>query len=400
MVRWYQVSATRAEVTISSRALAPLRRNHPWIWARSIERVLGSPGPGDVVTIRDRRGADLGAGFYDPGSPIRVRVLVGPGTVPGAEWVEGAANRAAAIRLATPGLAVADAMRLVHGAGDGLPGLVVDRYGPVAAVRYDGEAAAVFWRPHIETLLAAVRAAGHPIASLYERGRGVVAGAPLPDELVVSEGAARFEVDLAAGHKTGLFLDQRPHRLRVGALSRDAEVLNLFGYTGGFSVHAGLGGARRVTTVDSAAPAIAAARRNLARSGLDLDRHRLVAGDAFAFLAGACPEPRRRAERFDLVVCDPPSFAPRRSARERALAAYQRLNRLALSAISAGGLLVTCSCSSHVRFEDFEGAVAAAAAEARRGARVVGRGGAGPDHPVRPGFPEGDYLKVLYIAVD
>ena len=387
-------------MTISSRALAPLRRNHPWIWARSIERVLGSPGPGAVVTIRDRRGADLGAGFYDPGSPIRVRVLVGPATVPGAGWVEAAAHRAAAIRLATPGLAGADAMRLVHGAGDGLPGLVIDRYGPVAAVRYDGEAAAAFWRPHIETLLAAVRAAGHPIASLYERGRGIVAGGPLPDELGVSEGAARFEVDLAAGHKTGLFLDQRPHRLRVGALSRDAEVLNLFGYTGGFSVHAGLGGARRVTTVDSAAPAIAAARRNLSRSGLDLDRHRLIAGDAFAFLAGDGPEPGRGTERFDLVVCDPPSFAPRRSARERALAAYQRLNRLALSATRAGGLLVTCSCSSHVRFEDFEGAVAAAAAEARRGARVVGRGGAGPDHPVRPGFPEGDYLKVLYIAVD
>ncbi len=200
---------------------------------------------------------------------------------------------------------------------------------------------------------------------------------------------------MRAGQKTGLFLDQRDNRAYVGHLARGRDVLNLFGYTGGFSIHAGLGGARRVVTVDSAPAAIAAAGRNLVRSGLDPSRHELLVDDAFDYLARAAAGGRR----FDLVVCDPPSFAPRAEALPAARGAYRRLNALALAAVAPGGLLLTASCSSHFGRDDLAGAVAEAAADAGRSVLVRAVRGAAGDHPVLPAFPEGDYLVLLDCAV-
>ena len=199
--------------------------------------------------------------------------------------------------------------------------------------------------------------------------------------------------DLVAGQKTGFFLDQRENRALVASHAAGATVLNLFGYSGGFSVAAGLAGARAVTTVDLARPAIDAARRNLARNGLDRG-HELVVADCRELLARAAAAGRS----WDIVVCDPPSFAPSAKALPGAIAAYRDLNRAAAAVVADGGLLATASCSSHVAPAAFSVVVAEGLALAGRGGRVLAARGAGPDHPVSPAFPEGRYLKLLLVA--
>lgn len=381
---------SRAEVAISKAAAAAVAAGHPWIWARAVAEVRGDPEPGDRVDVKFR-GSKVAAGYFDPGAPIRVRVLSQVSQGDDAELAETLAA-AMAMRRRDRRLAGLDALRLVHGECDFLPGLVIDRYGPALVARYDGAGAEALWRRFEPRLLELAGAAGFEATGVYVRGRGVVAGDVDAAGLQVAEGRAVFEVDLERGHKTGLFLDQRPNRERVGALSAGASVLNLFGYTAGFSIHAHLGGARRVTTVDSAAPAIEAARRNIIASGLDPGAHELICGDAFQYLRSD-PGP------FDLVVCDPPSFAPSRKSLARASSAYRSLNQLAAAAVRPGGLLVTASCSSHIDRRGFEQLMAEGLAAAGRRGLIIDRGGAGSDHPGRPGFPEGDYLSVLYVVV-
>jgi 23S rRNA (cytosine1962-C5)-methyltransferase len=213
----------------------------------------------------------------------------------------------------------------------------------------------------------------------------------LPEgEIEVRENGLKFGVDLAHGQKGGLFLDQRDNRALVRTLADGRRVLNLFGYTGGFSVYAAAGGARETVTVDVAAPAIAAARRNFARNDLPLERARFVAGDAFAFLEGAAAA----GERFDLVVSDPPSFAPSRQARPAGLRAYRRLHRLAAAVTAPGGLLCAASCSSHVDRSSFLETIRDGARDAGRRFSLREMRGAAADHPVTLQFPEGDYLKL------
>jgi 23S rRNA (cytosine1962-C5)-methyltransferase len=217
----------------------------------------------------------------------------------------------------------------------------------------------------------------------------VVLGAAPADEVEVRENGLRFGVDLLRGQKGGLFLDQRDNRALVRTAARGRRVLNLFGYTGGFSIYAAAGGARATVTVDAAAPAIAAARRNFERNRLATGDARFVAGDAFAFLERAA----RDGERFDLVISDPPSFAPSRRALPTGLRAYRRLHRLCAAVTAPGGTLCAASCSSHVGGPAFLGTVREGARDAGRRFRLVELRGAGADHPVVPQFPEGDYLK-------
>ncbi|MCE7939865.1 hypothetical protein DCC79_16535, partial [bacterium] len=226
-------------------------------------------------------------------------------------------------------------------------------------------------------------------------GIDVLHGPALDGPIAIREHGLAFEVDVVRGHKTGFYLDQRENRRRVRDLAAGRRVLNVFAYTGGFSVAAAAGGARAVTTVDIAAPVLDAARRNFALNGLDPDapHHRWHTGDAFAFLADC-------RDRYDLVVVDPPSMAPSRASLDRALAAYRQLNTLALACAAPGALVLTCSCSSHVTAEHLRDGVADAAAAARRNVRILERRGAGPDHPLQPGFPEGDYLQALLLYVE
>lgn len=397
-----------AQCTLSllvSIAVLSLRKNlrdaihagHPWVYDRALDPPRTALAPGELVRIEDRRGA-LALGYADPTSPIRVRILdLDPAIDPGHAWTAGRVRRAAAARLADPRLAGTDAWRLVHGENDFLPGLVIDLYAGVAVVVHDGAAARAFWTPRLDVVLEAARTAGAVIDRVVVRPlRGTSGPALDPDVVVVSEHGAAFEVDVARGQKTGFFLDQRENRRLVGELAAGATVLNLFAYTGGFSVHAALGGARRVTSVDSAAPAIEAARRNLVRNGLDPAVHEALAADAFDFLERAAADGRR----WDLVIVDPPSFAPREGARPQALRAYQRINALALAVVAPEGRLVTASCSSHVSEADLLAVLAAAAAATGRRLRVTDVRGADRDHPVLPAFPEGRYLTALFAELD
>ncbi|HRI10510.1 MAG TPA: class I SAM-dependent rRNA methyltransferase, partial [Nannocystaceae bacterium] len=243
--------------------------------------------------------------------------------------------------------------------------------------------------------VAGERRAGAPELGDEAKARVLAGGAP-PDPIVVREHGMRLSLSIVHGQKTGLFLDQRENRALVRGYAGGRDVLNLFSYNGGFSVAAALGGATRVTSVDLAAGAIASARDSFVASGLDPERHDFVVDDVFAYL-GRCAEERRS---FDLVVCDPPSFAPRRQALAKALRAYARLHRLALQRVAPGGLLAAASCSSHVKMEDFLQTLREAAVAERRPLRILEVRADAADHPSYLHFPEGRYLKFVLMSAE
>lgn len=379
------------------RLAKPLRKGielgHPWLYDRALAPPSGLK-PGDVVTIVDESGP-VATALADPESPIRARILDRDVARPiDGAWVRARVSAAAKRRASDPLLAGVTGVRVVHGEGDGCPGLVIDRYDTTCVVVFDGAAASAFWRPRLPDVFAAIgeHATVEHVWLRGERGQrgaGEAWKGDPPALVVIAEDAARFHVDVRHGQKTGFFLDQRDNRTLVARHAAGARVLNLFGYTGGFSVHAALGGAREVTTVDIAAPAIAAARRNFTASGIDASAHAFAAVDAFDFLAQA----RADGRRWDLVIVDPPSFAPSERTRGRALGAYASINALAADVCEPGGLLASASCSSHVTEPDFLGALADAARQVNRPMRVRCLLGAASDHPILPAFPEGRYLK-------
>jgi 23S rRNA (cytosine1962-C5)-methyltransferase len=382
-----------------------IRAGHPWIYLDALDRrSIATIAPGSILDVLDRDGSFVARGFRgEADGPIGVRVL----SVDDTETIDTAfiAHRiasACALRRAAAHAIDSDAVRILHGEGDFVPGIVLDLYAGTAAIRFDGAAAAAMWRPHVATIIDTIRDAGFPVERAWlrgERGRREqgepLVGDPPPQLVTIREGLARFEVDVVRGQKTGFFLDQRTNRRVVARACADQTVLNLFSYTGGFSIACALAGARRVTTVDLAKPAIEAARRNFERNGIDPDAHELVAADAFAFLEQAAREGRS----WDVVITDPPSFAPSERARPGALGKYRQLAALAASVTSPSGLLVSASCSSHVTLSDFQSAVAEGIGSSRRTARITDIRVAAPDHPIVPAFPEGNYLKALFTRV-
>ncbi len=387
----------RAQLRLRRDLRAAIGRGHPWIYDRAAAPIEAAAG--ELVTVVDDRGP-VATAFVDPRGPIRARVLdLDPAAVIDDAWVHARAATAAGHRRLPPELAETDALRVVHGENDGLPGLTVDVYAGIAVVVFDGGAAAAFWEPRLPAVLAGLVAGGLTIAATWirgvrgERGAGRAAdrgAGAVPALVTIREGTARFDVDVRHGQKTGFFLDQRANRARVAELASGARVLNLFAYTGGFSVRAGLAGAEHVTSVDLAAPAVAASVQHWRDNGLPAGRHDGVTEDAFGFLERAAASGRR----WDVVVVDPPSFAPSEAALTQALPAYHRLNRLAHAVTARGGLLVSASCSSHVT-ETHLRAVLANVGPPGRPVRVIEARGAAADHPTRPGFPEGRYLKLL-----
>lgn len=392
------------------RLTKPLRARvlagHPWMYDRALAPPTGL-APGDVALVVDDDGP-LAMVFADPASPIRARVLaLCPGQAAGvpidSAWVRARAEAAAARRLRDPLLVGCTGLRVLHGEADGCPGLVIDVYVDTAVVVFDGPAASAFWRPRLADVLAGLARGGIVLAHVWLRGErraraqgaaGASTGEALrgdpPAEIVIAEDEARFAVDVRAGQKTGFFLDQRDNRRMIRRHAAGQTVLNMFSYTGGFSLHASLGGATRVTSVDLAAPAIAGVGRNAELSGLPASGHELVATEAFDFFARSA----QRGRRWDLVIVDPPSFAPSEKARPAALAAYRKLAVAALKVVEPGGRFALASCSSHVTEADLlelAGGIGPL--------RLRLAGGAGTDHPVLPAFPEGRYLKFLFFDV-
>jgi len=372
-----------------------IRAGHPWLYDRALAPLPGGILPGELVTIADAEG-EIALAFADPTSAIRARVLAEPGALLDAGWTHDRTEAAAARRTRDPVLGGCTGRRLVHGEGDACPGLVVDLYDTTAVIVFDGAAAAAFWRPRLTDVLAGLERGGAVIEHAWLRGERrrtagatsageAVRGAP-PAELVISEDEARFAVDVRAGQKTGFFLDQRDNRRAIRRHAAGRTVLNLFAYTGGFSLHAALGGATRVTSVDIAPPAIAGLERNVALSGLPAETHERIATEAFDFLARAAKQGRR----WDLVIADPPSFAPSERAKPAALAAYRKLAAAALAVTEPTGRFALASCSSHVTEADLLEQVAGLAP-----LRLRAVAGAASDHPVLPAFPEGRYLKFL-----
>lgn len=378
----------------------PLERavsaGHPWIYRDALRGTFASHGA--VATVLDRKGRFLARGVIDQG-PIGVRVWTTADEPVDAALVARRVTQAAALRdRVVP--ADTNAYRLLHGEGDRLPGVVCDVYGAHAVLRFDGAGAPALRALVVDALLPTLRARG--VTALLEKGARAdgaevtaIAGA-LPDAPVrVLEHGMTLVADLVRGQKTGLFLDHRESRRAVRALAKGARVLNLYGYTGGFSVAAGLGGATHVETVDIAAPAIAMAELTWRANELDPARHVATALDAPARLDALAKE---RA-RFDVIVADPPSFAPKKDALESALASYEKLHAACLALTVDGGYYLAASCSSHVRRSAFDDTLRDGARKARRVIQILGTWGAPADHPRLAAFPEGDYLKITLARV-
>ena len=384
-----------------------VKRRHPWIFSGAVERVegvtAGSPGSGETVLLKSAEGKTLALAAYSPQSQIRARVWsFDPGVTIKSAFFETSIAKAVRLRAALPAARHTNALRLVHGESDGLPGLVVDRYADVLVAQFLS-AGAEHWREAILDALAAATGC----EAIYERSdaevralegleprAGFARGNREARRCPIIEHGLNFRVDVEAGQKTGFFLDQRENRQRVRALAEGREVLDAFSYTGGFSLAALAGGAKHVTAVESSAEALEVARENLAANPLDSSRIGFEKADVFSYQRLL----RDRGQSFDLVVLDPPKFAPTAAQAKNAARAYKDINLMALKLLAPGGLLATFSCSGGVSAELFQSIVAGAAVDAGVDARIVERFGAAADHPVALNFPEGEYLKGLLIV--
>jgi 23S rRNA (cytosine1962-C5)-methyltransferase len=381
---------------------ARLRSGHPWVFSNEVAPFGDRTPkfePGELVRVVDARGRPLGIAYYNPHTLIAARLLSRDARAIDRDFF--LARLAAALRLRERHLAGATAYRLVFGEADGLPGLVVDRYGTVVVVQPLTAGMERLLPLALEALEALVAPAG--VVVRRDAGiRGLEGLPPAEPEvrgrvdtpLLIEVGGLTFEVDPQRGQKTGFFLDQRANHAWVDRVSSGARVLDVFCYGGPFGLRAARAGAEEVVFLDSSAEALATARRNAERNGLAA-RCRFEQADAFDRLA----ELDGAAERFDLVVLDPPAFARSRKQVAGARRGYKEINRRAFRLLAPGGHLLTCSCSHHVDRETFREIVRDAAADAGRTALVVEVGGQSPDHPVLLGCPETDYLKCLLVAV-
>ncbi len=375
-----------------------LRRGHPWIFSGAIAKMEGDPAPGDIVLAADAGGKPLGLGFFNTGD-IAFRLLTDDSTARiDADFWRRRIERAVALRkrVVPP---ETDAYRLVNAEGDGMPGLVVDRYGAYLVMTI-GTAGIERWREILIGLLLELLAP----AGIYERSEGRSrkieglsdrigsAAGEVPASAEIMENGLRFEVNLLTGQKTGFFLDQRGNREVVGALSAGAAVLNCFSYTGAFSVYAARGGASRVVSVEASEAANAMAAGNLDRNGYSPGQHPVVTADVFEYL-------RETEETFDLIILDPPAFAKSRKDVDRSAKGYKEINLQAVKLLAEGGLLATFSCSNPIDPELFQRIVQGAVRDAGKTAQLLCPLGAGPDHPVNLAHPEGRYLKGLLLCI-
>jgi len=381
-------------------------RRHPWLFAGSVGRLEGRARPGDTVEVLADDLKRLGRAAYSPRSQIRARMWsFDPDESIDDAFFKRKVAQAVARRETLPELRGQDGLRLIHAESDGLPGIIADRYGDTVVLQLTS-AGADKWRKAI--VAALIQTTG--CARIFERSdsdvrgleglepiTGWIHGEPPAGPLTIMENGVHLGIDVVGGHKTGFYLDQRDNRLLLGELSAGKTVLNCFCYTGGFSLQALAGGASGVLSIDSSGPALDQARANLALNPhLAADRADWQEADVFLALR----EFRKAGRTFDLIVLDPPKFAPSAAHAERAARAYKDINLLGFKLLNPGGLLMTYSCSGGIGLELFQKIVAGAALDARRDARIVKRLQGSADHPIGLAYPEGEYLKGLLVQAD
>jgi 23S rRNA (cytosine1962-C5)-methyltransferase len=381
-----------------------LRGGHPWLFAGSIHKQNRDGQPGELAVIYDRKDKFLAVGLFDPESPLRVRVLHAgkPVTIDAAWWRE---NFSRAIRRRENLFDErTNGFRWINGESDNWPGLVLDRYAATLVLKIYTAA----WLPRLGEVTALIREALNPERLVLRSSRNiqeiaqknfraedgqVLSGKKSAGSEIFLETGIRFEADVVRGQKTGFFLDQRENRRRVETLAAGRDVLNAFSFSGGFSLYAARGGAKSVTDLDMSEHALAGARRNFALNKTDANiaacRHETIQTDAFAWLE------QNPAQKFDLVILDPPSLAKREAERAGAIQAYGKLAANGLRALRRAGILVAASCSAHVSAAEFFEAVRSAARNSGRSFIEIGTSGHPPDHPAT--FAEAQYLKCIYL---
>ena len=393
-----------AKIVLKEGRERSLLRRHPWVFSGAVDRVEGSPGPGETVNVLAADGRFLGRGAYSPASQIRVRIWTFHETEEiDTAFFAGRIRAAVALREGLRVPAETNAYRLVYSESDGLPGLIVDRYADFVVCQFLGAGVEYFKNTFVESLRALIGVRG-----IYERSdadvrskeglkpcSGLLWGEEPPSLVEITEDRIRFLVDIMHGHKTGFYLDQRPNRRLVGMHSDGAEVLNCFSYTGGFGLAALKGGARHVTNVEDVAGLIELTGRNMDLNGFDRSHCENVQGDVFRVLR----QYREEGRSYDMIVLDPPKFADAQSHLPRASRGYKDINRLAFMLLRPGGLLFTFSCSGVMKMDLFQKIVADAALDAGRDAQILAWLGQAPDHPVSLHIPEIRYLKGLLLRV-
>ncbi|OGV56497.1 MAG: hypothetical protein A2X45_03170 [Lentisphaerae bacterium GWF2_50_93] len=379
---------------------------HPWIFTSSIKSVEGTPEAGAIVTVHDAAGSFVGYGHFSPESSIRIRLLsTDRGKYPDAEWFRQKIRKAVAHRIPLPGKSIcSDSCRLVFGESDGLPGLVIDKYGKYLAAQF---LTCGMDRMKSEIAEFAIEASGAD--ALIDRSdcelrkleglsdsKAFSSGAAIPPDLLISENNFKFKVSLAEGQKTGFFLDQRDNRRAAASFIRPGmSVLDCFSYTGAFSINAAGAGAESLTLLDESQPALDIAEENFKINGMESAKREYFNGSAFKVLR----EFRDRNMSFDFIILDPPKFAPTKASIDRASRAYKDVNLLAMKLLKPEGLVATFSCSSGIDRAKFREILCWAAEDSGKDFQIVHSFTQPCDHPVALNFPESEYLKGFLLRL-
>ena len=387
------MASKELKVKLSKNLRRDILRGHPWVYREALSaapRVDRS----QLCKVVDHKGIDLAWAIYDPNSPLALRILSTERRTPGGRFFTDAFARAVALRS---GFSKTTGYRLFNGEGDRLPGLVCDVYDKVAILQFDGMGPSQFWqKDEIASWLLDYTECHSVYLKPREKNEGKflhVAGDVVEPIVEFSENGMRFSVDLENGQKTGFFFDQRDNRSYLGCRSQGKRLLNLFSYTGGFSVYAGVGGAREVTSVDISSGALEFADKSWKLNGLDSGKHRSVCSDVFEFL-------QKSEGSWDAIVVDPPSMARSEGQKLAAIKKYTDIFSAAAKKLSSGGDLYLSSCSSHISFSDFFEISELALSQARRKGQVLRVSGQGEDHPFPHVCPELRYLKFLHLVLD
>jgi 23S rRNA (cytosine1962-C5)-methyltransferase len=389
------------KIVLKSGKEQSILRYHPWIFSGAIKKIHGDPQEGDIVYIYDNNDNYLAVGHYQPSS-IAVRILSFENVIPDVAFFKEKIKRAIEYRTKTGIIGNPDlnVFRLVHGEGDGLPGLIVDFYNGVAVIQIHSVG---FYRIRHDIAAILIELMKDKIFAVFDKSESTIpymSGIKAKNEfisgysdpLVVTENGYKFKIDWTTGQKTGFFIDQRENRKLLQSFSEGKKVLNMFGYTGGFSVYA-MENASMVHTVDSSSSAIELADENIKLNYRDNSRHQSFQVDAFEYLNNI-------KDKYDLIVLDPPAFAKHNRSLDNALQGYKRLNMKAIEQILPGGIIFTFSCSQVVTKENFRKSVFAAAANTGRSVRVLYQMSQPLDHPINIYHPESEYLKGLVIYVE